>query len=192
LARGSIQRVQRFGALVVRVFDICSGIGGFSLGLHATGGFETVAFCEYDPFCRNILEKNFPGIPIFNDLKELANDEETIRTIPYFDLICGGIPCQPWSVAGKKKGTQDDRHLWPFMLEIIKQKKPTYAVIENVGGFINVALDLVCFDLEAEGYATQSFVIPACSVQAPHRRDRVWIIGRKEDASDPNNSGVRA
>tara|TARA_B100000700_G_scaffold330303_1_gene455829 strand:+ start:116 stop:646 length:531 start_codon:yes stop_codon:yes gene_type:complete len=176
----------------VRVFDICSGIGGFSLGLHATGGFETVAFCEYDPFCRNILEKNFPGIPIFNDLKELANDEETIRTIPYFDLICGGIPCQPWSVAGKKKGTQDDRHLWPFMLEIIKQKKPTYAVIENVGGFINVALDLVCFDLEAEGYATQSFVIPACSVQAPHRRDRVWIIGRKEDASDPNNSGVRA
>ena len=76
------------------------------------------------------------------------------------------------------------------MLEIIKQKKPTYAVIENVGGFVNVALDLVCFDLETEGYATQSFVIPACSVQAPHRRDRVWIIGRKEDAADTDNTGV--
>jgi len=174
----------------IRVFDICSRIGGFSLGLHATGGFETVAFCEYDPFCKSILEKNFPGIPIFSDLKELANDEETIRTIPDHDLICGRIPCQPFSVAGRKKGTQDDRHLWPYMLEIIKQKKPTYAVIENVGGFVNVALDLVCFDLEAEGYATQSFIIPACSVQAPHRRDRIWIIGRKEDAADTDNTGV--
>ena len=174
----------------VRVFDICSGIGGFSLGLHATGGFETVAFCETDEFCRDILTRRFPSIPVYGDLKELANDEETIRTIPDFDLICGGIPCQPWSVAGRKKGTQDDRHLWPSMLEIIKQKKPTYAVIENVGGFVNVALDLVCFDLETEGYATQSFVIPACSVQAPHRRDRVWIIGRKEDAADTDNTGV--
>ena len=176
----------------MRVFDICSGIGGFSLGLHATGGFETVAFCEYDPFCKSILEKNFTGTPIYGDLKELANDEETIRTNPDFDLICGGIPCQPFSVAGRKKGTQDDRHLWPYMYEIIKHKKPTWVIVENVGGFVNVALDDVCLDLETEGYATQSFIIPACSVQAPHRRDRVWIIGRKEDAADTDNTGVWA
>ena len=161
---------------MIRILDLCSGIGGFSLGLEATGGFETVAFCEVDEFCCKVLNKHWPGVPIYKDLKELGNDPT--RIVQEFDLICGGIPCQPFSVAGKKKGKEDDRHLWPYMHEIIKHKKPSWVIVENVGGFVNVALDDVCLDLEAQGYATQSFIIPACSVEAPHRRDRIWILGK--------------
>ena len=161
---------------MIRILDICSGIGGFSLGLESTGGFDTVAFCEFDDFCRKVLNKHWPDVPIYKDLKEIGNEPE--RIIQDFDLICGGIPCQPFSVAGKKKGKEDDRHLWPYMYEIVKSKKPTWVIVENVGGFVNVALDDVCLDLEAQGYATQSFIIPACSVEAPHRRDRIWILGK--------------
>src|SRR6056300_1025025 len=161
---------------MIRILDICSGIGGFSLGLESTGGFDTVAFCEFDDFCRKVLNKYWPDVPIYKDLKEIGNEPE--RIIQDFDLICGGIPCQPFSVAGKKKGKEDDRHLWPYMYEIIKHKKPTWVIVENVGGFVNVALDDVCLDLEAQGYATQSLIMPACSVEAPHRRDRIWILGK--------------
>ena len=161
---------------MIKVLDICSGIGGFSLGLESTGKYERVAFCENEPFCKKVLNKHWPDVPIYNDLKELGNDPEKIQE--EFDLICGGIPCQPFSVAGRKKGKKDDRHLWPYMFEIIKQKTPTWVIVENVGGFVNVALDDVCLDLETEGYATQSFIIPACGIEAPHRRDRVWIIGK--------------
>lgn len=160
----------------IRILDLCSGIGGFSLGLEATGGFETVAFCEVEEFCCKVLNKHWPGVPIYNDLKELGNDPT--RIVQEFDLICGGIPCQPFSVAGKQKGKEDDRHLWPYMFAIVKHKKPSWVIVENVGGFVNVALDDVCLNLEAEGYATQSFIIPACGVEAPHRRDRIWIIGK--------------
>ena len=176
---------------MIKILDLCSGIGGFSLGLEATGGFETVAFCEFDEFCCKVLNKHWPNVPIYNDLKELGNDPR--RIIQEFDLICGGIPCQPFSVAGKKKGKEDDRHLWPFMYEIVKHKKPTWVIVENVGGFVNVALDDVCLDLEAQGYATQSFVIPACSVEAPHRRDRVWILGKRVyDVGDTEHDGSSA
>ena len=161
---------------MIKILDVCSGIGGFSLGLEATGGFDTVAFCEYDEFCRKVLNKHWPDVPIYKDLKEIGN--EPTRLFQEFDLICGGIPCQPFSLAGKQKGKEDDRHLWPYMYEIIKHKKPTWVIVENVGGFVNVALDDVCLDLETEGYATQSFIIPACGVEAPHRRDRIWIIGK--------------
>lgn len=161
---------------MIKILDICSGIGGFSLGLESTGGFDTVAFCEFDDFCCKVLNKHWPDVPIYKDLKEIGNEPE--RIIQDFDLICGGIPCQPFSVAGKKKGKEDDRHLWPYMYEIIKHKQPTWVIVENVGGFVNVALDDVCLDLETQGYATQSFIIPACSVEAPHRRDRIWILGK--------------
>jgi DNA (cytosine-5)-methyltransferase 1 len=174
----------------LKILDLCSGIGGFSLGLESTGGFETIAFCEFDPFCQKVLNKHWPEVPIYNDLKEISKNEETIRNIPEHDLICGGIPCQPFSVAGKQKGKEDDRHLWPYMFKIIEQKKPTWVIVENVGGFVNVALDDVCLDLEAEGYATQSFIIPACGVEAPHRRDRIWIIGKRDVVdSDSTRTG---
>ena len=161
---------------MIKILDICSGIGGFSLGLESTGGFDTVAFCEFDDFCCKVLNKHWPNVPIYKDLKEIGNDPE--RIIQEFDLICGGIPCQPFSLAGKQKGKEDDRHLWPYMYEIVKSKKPTWVIVENVGGFVNVALDDVCLDLETQGYATQSFIIPACSVEAPHKRDRIWILGK--------------
>jgi DNA (cytosine-5)-methyltransferase 1 len=161
---------------MIKILDICSGIGGFSLGLEATGGFDTVAFCEFDDFCCKVLNKHWPNVPIYKDLKEIGNDPE--RIIQEFDLICGGIPCQPFSLAGKQKGKEDDRHLWPYMYAIVKSKKPTWVIVENVGGFVNVALDDVCLDLEIQGYATQSFIIPACSVEAPHKRDRIWILGK--------------
>ena len=161
---------------MIKILDVCSGIGGFSLGLEATGGFDTVAFCEFDEFCGKVLKKHWPVVPIYKDLKEIGN--EPTRLIQEFDLICGGIPCQPFSLAGKQKGKEDDRHLWPYMYEIIKHKKPTWVIVENVGGFVNVALDDVCLDLETEGYATQSFIIPACGVEAPHRRERVWVLGK--------------
>jgi DNA-cytosine methyltransferase len=161
---------------MIKILDICSGIGGFSLGLEATGGFDTVAFCEFDDFCCKVLNKHWPNVPIYKDLKEIGNDPA--RIIQEFDLICGGIPCQPFSLAGKQKGKEDDRHLWPYMYAIVKSKKPTWVIVENVGGFVNVALDDVCLDLETQGYATQSFIIPACSVEAPHRRDRIWILGK--------------
>jgi DNA (cytosine-5)-methyltransferase 1 len=173
---------------MIRILDICSGIGGFSLGLESTGGFDTVAFCEFDDFCRKVLNKHWPDVPIYKDLKEIGNEPE--RIIQDFDLICGGIPCQPFSVAGKKKGKEDDRHLWPYMYEIIKHKKPTWVIVENVGGFVNVALDDVCLDLETQGYATQSFIIPACSVEAPHKkRQNLDPRKRREDARILENPG---
>ncbi len=162
----------------MRVLDLCSGIGGFSLGLQRAG-METVAFCEIDEFCRKILNKHWPDVPVFKDIKALANGSEGL--IPGCDLICGGVPCQPFSVAGKQEGQGDtNRHLWPYMFEIVKQQKPAFVIVENVAGFVNMALDDVLSDLESEGYAAQSFVIPACAVDAKHRRDRVWIVGYSE------------
>ena len=160
----------------MRVLDLCSGIGGFSLGLQRAG-METVAFCEIDEFCRKILNKHWPDVPVFKDIKALANGSEGL--IPGCDLICGGVPCQPFSVAGKQEGQGDtNRHLWPYMFEIVKQQKPAFVIVENVAGFVNMALDDVLSDLESEGYASQSFVIPACAVDAKHRRDRVWVISK--------------
>jgi DNA (cytosine-5)-methyltransferase 1 len=165
----------------MRVLDLCSGIGGFSLGLQRAG-METVAFCEIDEFCRKILNKHWPDVPVFKDIKALANGSEGL--IPGCDLICGGVPCQPFSVAGKQEGQGDtNRHLWPYMFEIVKQQKPAFVIVENVAGFVNMALDDVLSDLESEGYAAQSFVIPACAVDAKHRRDRVWIVAYSDSAA---------
>ena len=156
----------------MRVLDLFSGIGGFSLGLERAG-METVAFCEIDPFCQKVLKKHWPDVPIYDDVRTLDYDGSV-------DLICGGFPCQPFSVAGKQKGTEDDRHLWPAMFSLIKKCRPRWVIGENVAGFINMALDDVLSDLESAGYTCQAFVIPACGVGAPHRRNRVWIVGHTE------------
>lgn len=156
---------------MMKVLDLFSGIGGFSLGLERTGGFETVAFCEIDPFCQKILNKHWPDVPIFDDVREL-NYEGSV------DLICGGYPCQPFSFAGKRKGKEDDRHLWPAMFSLIKKHRPRWVVGENVAGHINMGLDEVLADLEGQNYECRTFVIPACAINAPHRRDRVWIVAR--------------
>ncbi|NOY72939.1 MAG: DNA cytosine methyltransferase [Gammaproteobacteria bacterium] len=159
----------------LKVLDLFSGIGGFSLGLERAG-METIAFCEIEPYPRKVLEKHWPNTPIFKDVRKL--DGKQFRGT--VELICGGFPCQPFSVAGKQRGKEDDRHLWPEMLRLVKEIRPTWVIGENVAGFIRMALDDVLLDLEAEGYTTQSLVIPACAVGAVHRRNRVWIIGHAE------------
>ena len=156
--------------------DLFSGIGGFSLGLERVG-FKTVGFCEVDPYCRLLLQKHWKGVTIHNDIKKLeAKDiKEPI------DILTGGFPCQPYSVAGKQKGTGDDRYLWPDMFRVIKEVKPSWIIAENVRGIINIqdgmVFKTVCSDLEAEGFEIQTFIIPAAGVGAPHKRERVWIVG---------------
>ena len=155
----------------MKVLDLFAGIGGFSLAAHWME-WETVAFVEWDAFCQKVLAKNFPNVPIFGDIKEFDGTQYN-GTI---DLICGGFPCQPFSVAGQRKGKEDDRYLWAEMLRIINEVQPKFVVGENVTGIIGLALDTVLSDLEAQGYTTETFIIPACGKNAWHRRDRVWIV----------------
>ena len=165
----------------LKLLDLFSGIGGFSLGLERTGGFETVAFCEYDEKAQLVLKKHWPDVPIFKDVRDM-NYEGSI------DVISGGYPCQPFSVAGKRKGKEDDRHLWPPMFDLVKKHRPTWVIGENVAGHINMGLDSVLADLESENYSCQSFIIPACGVNAPHRRDRVWIVAYSDSQGQSDGS----
>lgn len=172
----------------LKILDLFSGIGGFSLGLELTGGFETAAFCEIEKYPQEVLRKNFPGVPIYDDIKTLTAGRLVRDGIDRIDIITGGYPCQPFSVAGKQKGENDDRHLWPSMLEIITQVRPTWVVCENVTGHISLGLDQVLFDLEAQGYSSRTFIVPACSVNAPHRRDRLWIVAHANSNSESDGS----
>ena len=155
--------------------DLFSGIGGFTLA-GEWAGFRTVAFCEKDGFCQKVLQKHWPEIPIVEDIRDFDGTKWRGTT-----LITGGFPCQPFSEAGEQRGEKDDRYLWPEMLRVISEARPRWVLAENVRGIVWVALDTVLADLEDEGYATEALIIPACAVNAPHRRDRVWIIAHSED-----------
>lgn len=159
-------------SLKLKHLDLFAGIGGFTLAGHYAGLTETVGFSEIDPYASAVLVKNFPNIQNYGDIRQITR--ETLGQD--IDLITGGFPCQPFSVAGKRKGKADHRDLWPEMLRVIKEFRPTWIIGENVAGFVNMELDRTLTDLEAQGYATRPFVIPACAVGAPHRRDRVWIV----------------
>jgi len=165
----------------LKLLDLFSGIGGFSLGLESTGYFETIAFVEKDKFCQQVLKKNFKDIPIESEVRDVKGDRYAA------DIICGGFPCQPFSVAGKRKGTDDDRYLWDETIRIVRECKPRWFIGENVEGIINIqegmVLRQVCDDLEKEGFEVQCVVIPASGIGAWHQRKRVWII-----AQNPNNS----
>jgi len=172
--------------------DLFSGIGGFSLGLEATGEFETVAFCDYDPFCQKVLRKHWENVPIYGDIKELTYEKLKANGINNIDIITGGYPCQPFSVAGRKKGEQDPRHLWPEYFRLIKECRPTWVIGENVSGHIKLGLDTVLSDLESEGYSTRTFSISAASIGANHKRERVWIVADSNDRlSKQSNEEVR-
>ena len=160
----------------LKILDLFSGIGGFSLGLEATGGFETAAFCDIDPYCRSVLKKHWPNVPIFEDIRKLKGTD--IGTV---DIITGGYPCQPFSVAGKQKGVEDKRHLWPEYFRLIKECRPTWVIGENVSGHIKLGLDSVIEDLESEGYATRTFSISASSIGANHKRERIWIVANSHN-----------
>ena len=163
----------------IQVLDLFSGIGGFSLGLERAG-FETVAFCEIDKYCRLVLQKHWKDIKIYNDVREITRQQYEQDGLELPEIITGGFPCQPFSVAGRQKGSRDNRYLWPEMFRIIKEFKPRWIIAENVRGIINiqdgVVFEGVHADLESQGYETQTFNIPAAGVGAPHRRERVWIV----------------
>jgi len=177
-----------------KVLDLFSGLGGFSLGLERTGHFETVAFCDNDKFSKAILDKHWKGIKVYDDVREITKEKFKEDGIEFPDIITGGFPCQPFSVAGKQKGTSDDRHLWPEMFRIIKTFKPRFVIGENVRGIVNiqdgVVFETVCTDLESEGYEVQPFNIPAAGVGAPHRRERIWFIAIREE-SVVNSDNIR-
>ena len=172
----------------MRHLDLFSGIGGFSLGLEAVG-FQTIGFCEKDEFCRKVLAKHWPDVPCFSDIKDLKYSTATgllwdgrqdIDGYP-IDIITGGFPCQPFSQAGKRQGVADDRYLWPEMLRVIREVRPRWVLGENVAGIVKMALDQVLADLEGLGYTCQSFIVPACAVDAPHQRKRVWIVAHHSE-----------
>ena len=159
----------------LKVLDLFSGIGGFSLGLESLGQFETIAFCEKDKFCQKVLQKNFPNISIEGEIRDVKGEKYKA------DVVCGGFPCQPFSVAGKRKGTDDDRYLWDETIRVVRECKPKYFIGENVEGIINIqegmVLRQVQTDLEKEGFEVQCLIIPASGIGAWHQRKRVWIIG---------------
>ena len=157
----------RFGSLF-------AGIGGFDLGLERAG-MECAWQVEIDDFCQKVLTKHWPDVPKYKDVRDVGS-----RNLESVDLVCGGFPCQPFSTAGKQRGTKDDRHLWPEMLRIISELKPTWVIGENVPGIISIFLDQAIIDLEAEGYTCETFVLPAIAFDAPHRRDRLFIVAHSD------------
>ena len=159
----------------LKVLDLFSGIGGFSLALESTGFFETMAFVEKDEFCQKVLKKNFNNIPIEGDIRNVKGEKYRA------DVVTGGFPCQPFSVAGKRKGTDDDRYLWDETIRVVRECKPKWFIGENVEGLVNIqegmVLRQVQTDLEKEGFEVQCLIIPASGIGAWHQRKRVWIIG---------------
>ena len=177
--------------------DLFSGIGGFALAAERVWPDIEHTFCDNDEFCQEVLKKHWPKAKIYGDIRGLTADTERERQLQSqgskqnkrertsdIDILTGGFPCQPFSQAGRRRGTEDDRFLWPEMLRVIREFRPRWIIGENVAGLLTieqgVVFEQVCADLEAEGYEVQSFVIPAVAVNAPHRRDRVWIVANRK------------
>jgi len=160
----------------MRIGSLFSGIGGFEIGFEWAGMLmgeptEIVWQVEIDKWCRDRLAEQWPDAERFNDVKTCGKNN--LKSV---NIICGGFPCQPHSVAGKRKGKEDDRYLWPEMFRIIAEIQPRWVIAENVSGIVNMALDNVLSDLEGEDYTCWTFNIPACGINAPHRRERIWIV----------------
>ena len=205
--------------------SLFAGIGGFDLGFERAG-MECKWQVEIDPFCLKVLEKHWPTVRRFQDVREVhgnvahanggglleslharergtgVEEEQSTRSecgdsascpscLPSVDLICGGFPCQPFSVAGKQRGKEDDRFIWPEMFRIVSELRPTWVIGENVPGLVRLGHDQVLSDLESIGYSCQTFDIPACAVDAPHVRHRIWIVANanREQIGILHNNG---
>jgi DNA (cytosine-5)-methyltransferase 1 len=165
--------------------SLFSGIGGFDLAAEWMG-WKNVFNCEWEEFPQRVLKHHFPNAKQYGDIKELDATAYAGR----IDILTGGFPCQPYSLAGKRKGKDDERHLWPEMLRVIRECAPRYVVGENVRGLVGwnggMVFEEVCADLEACGYSVQPFILPAAGVGAPHRRDRIWFV-----AYNNNRNGTK-
>lgn len=161
---------------MLTVGSLFSGIGGFELGLERTGCFKTSWQCEKDEFCLKVLAKHWPDVKRFTDIKEMGIEEN----IPYVDVICGGFPCQPVSCAGKRKGKEDKRWLWPEFYRIVCQVKPRWVLVENVPGLLSADSGRlfagILRDLASSGYDAEWNIVSAASVGAPHLRKRVFVV----------------
>lgn len=175
----------------MRSLELFAGIGGIALA-EQMAGIEVAGLCEYADYPREILQKHWPDVPLFKDVTKLDREELTNAGISpdSIDIVSGGFPCQPFSIAGHRKGTEDDRDLWPEMFRIIKQIWPTWVVGENVANFANMELDRTLSDLEDLGYQTRAFVLPACAVNAPHQRLRTFIVAHSNRKGQLQSQGT--
>jgi DNA (cytosine-5)-methyltransferase 1 len=167
--------------MTFNVLDLFSGIGGFSLGLERAG-MRTVAFCEIDPFCRRVLAKHWPGVPVYSDVSKLTAEQLRSDGIDV-DVICGGFPCQDISDAGLRAGITGERSgLWGAYSRLIGELRPRYVIVENVAALLGRGLDRVLGDLAAIRYDAEWHCIPAGNLGAPHERDRLWIVAYPNEA----------
>ena len=184
----------------MRHLDLFSGIGGFAWAVDQVWGESPHIFCDIDEYCQQVLKLRWPESKVYGDIREIIADTKSNRTQRRVHkqeqdseswenyLLTGGFACQPFSQAGRRRGTTDNRYLWPEMFEVIRLTKPTWVIAENVYGLVTwnegMVLEQVCTDLEGEGYEVQPLIIPAVSKNAPHRRDRVWIIANRTSERD--------
>ena len=174
--------------IVLKLLDLFSGIGGFSLGLERTGGFETVAFCEIEDYPRKVLSKNWPEVPIYGDIRELTADTLQADGIG-IDAICGGFPCQDISTAGEGAGIEGERSgLWSEYARLIGELRPQVVFVENVAALLGRGLDKVLGDLASLGYDAEWHCIPASACGAHHHRDRLWIVAYPNGAQRQRSS----
>lgn len=172
----------------MRILDLFAGEAGFSIAADSVWENAEHEFVEIDPFCQSGLRRLYPGSKIHGDIKTYRGGSGHP-----VDIVTGGFPCQPFSSAGKRRGTEDDRHLWPEMLRVIREVRPRWVIGENVGGILTwsrgMVVEQVLSDLESAGYETQPFIVPAAGVGAPHKRDRVWFVANTAGARHGGKSG---